>query len=158
AEMVRSVNDLACRGRITEERLFASLFVARLDPRTMRLTYTNAGHRHPILFRRGGEVIPLDAGGTVVGVLESFAYEQGVVDLQHGDRLLLYTDGVAEALNPRREMFGEERLYALVRSAPADHGSRQVVEHLLAKLGEFQAGQEAGDDVAVMVVQVASAG
>src|SRR5262249_14352544 len=126
ADMVRSVNDQACRGRITEERLLATLFVARLDPRTMRLTYTNAGHHHPMLFRRGGEAIRLDAGGTVVGVLESFAYEEGVVTLEHGDRLLLYTDGVVEAQNPHRETFGEDRLCALVRSPPPNLRSRQA--------------------------------
>ena len=155
-EIVRRVNWLACRGRITEERLFATMFVARFYPRTMQLSYTNAGHRHPMVFRRSGEPMRLDKGGTVVGVLETFPYEEATVSLQPGDRLLVFTDGAVEAANPRREMFGEDRLSALVRSAPVGQRSQQTVEELLAKLAEFQAGQEAGDDVAVMLLQVPS--
>jgi serine phosphatase RsbU (regulator of sigma subunit) len=158
SEIVRSINRLACRGRITEESLFASIFVARFEPRTLQLSFTNAGHRYPVVFRRSGERIPLVRGGTVVGVLESLPYEEDSVTLQPGDRLLLYTDGAIETANPHGEMFGEDRLFALVKSAPAAQQSRELVEHVLASLREFQAGREAIDDVALLILQVPAAG
>lgn len=154
AEIVRSINRLACQGRITEEYLFATLFLARFEPRTMQLTYTNAGHRHPLVFRGSGEPLRLVQGGTVIGMLEGLPYEEGSMVLQSGDRVLLYTDGATEARSPRGEMFGEERLSASLRAAPASQAARQLVEGMLASLRAFQSGKPTDDDVAIMLLQV----
>ena len=154
AEIVRNINLLACQGRITEEYLFATIFLARFDPRTMHLTFTNAGHRHPLMFRGTGEPLRLVQGGTVIGMLETLAYEEGSVILQSGDRLLLYTDGATEATNPRGEMFGEERLSASLKAAPAGQAARQIVEGMLGSLRAFQSGKPTDDDIAIMLLQV----
>src|SRR5439155_22766395 len=100
------------------------------------------------------EVIRLEKGGTVVGALESLTYEEGSVMLQPGDRVLIYTDGASELENPGGEMFGDDRLCALAKSARAGESSQAIVEHLFAKLLEFHDGDEAKDDMVLMILQV----
>ncbi len=106
--VVRMVN--AGLERENANCMFVTLFVAFLDVRTGVMTYVNAGHNPPLL-RRGSVVRELDAaGGPVVGVFADAVFENAVVRLEPGDCLLLYTDGVTEAMNGRKELFGEAAL------------------------------------------------
>jgi serine phosphatase RsbU (regulator of sigma subunit) len=156
-DIVRNINLLACQGRITDERLFAAMFLARLQPVTGRLQYTNAGHRHPRVLRKSGETVSLEQGGTVIGMLESAGYARGSVALEPGDRVLMFTDGIVEAANRQGEMFGEDRLVTLVRSLPLERTARQITETVLASVREFQNGQEAADDLTLLAVCVPEA-
>jgi serine phosphatase RsbU (regulator of sigma subunit) len=149
---------LACQGQITQERLFATLFLARFDPRTLRLAYTNAGHRHPFVFRGPGAPVRLVQGGTVLGMLETLPFEEGTMTLEPGDRVVLYTDGATEAMNPSGELFGEERLCAAAIAASRANSSPQAVTEILARIGQFQAGRHADDDIVVMALQVPARG
>jgi sigma-B regulation protein RsbU (phosphoserine phosphatase) len=76
------------------------------------LAYANAGHNPPILLRAGGRVERLTCGGPVLGLFDRVTFTVGAVHLEQGDRLLLYTDGVTEAVNTAGEEFGDERLFA----------------------------------------------
>jgi sigma-B regulation protein RsbU (phosphoserine phosphatase) len=108
--LCQQVNRILC-GNIAEGR-FISFFYCVLDATAGLLTYTNAGHYLPILVRANGSVERLGIGGPVLGVLSQAEYEQAVVAIGAGDRLVLYTDGLTEARDANDEEFTDERLVA----------------------------------------------
>jgi serine phosphatase RsbU (regulator of sigma subunit) len=150
--ILSNVNQLVYRS--TSMNQFATFFLARVHERSLRLEFSNAGHNFPVVYRRGGERVMLERGGTVIGILENAAFEEGGLDLLPGDRVLLYTDGINEAENAAREMFGEDRIHACIESLPAHLSAREVVEALLASVRKFLDGVEPGDDMTVMVLRV----
>jgi predicted permease len=102
--------------RSTASNSYATFFYAQLDKNSRRLRYVNAGHLPPYLLRSNdGCLQELSAGGAVIGLFPEMHYEEGAVDLQAGDVLIAFTDGVTEALNANDEEFGEERLRDLLR-------------------------------------------
>jgi phosphoserine phosphatase RsbU/P len=106
--------------RSTLSKSYATFFYAQLDEATRRLRYVNAGHNPPYLMRRADdnasvEIRELNVGGTVLGLFPEMTYEEASVDLQRGDVLIAFTDGVTEALNAAEEEFGEARLKDVIR-------------------------------------------
>ena len=156
AAMTAIINTLACQRDTTGQ--FATLFIAVVDARTMTLRFTNAGHNFPVLAHADGTQRLLETGGLLAGMIPGVPYEQEALTLAPGDRLVVYTDGVTEAANAEGEMFGEERLYALLRSLPHDHDARQDVESVLAAVRDFLGETEAGDDITVLVLRVPTTG
>jgi len=152
ARILANVNRLVCRSTADEQ--FATFFLARVEERSLRLSFSNAGHNFPVVYRRSGERVMLERGGTVIGVLEDAEFEEAAIDLTPGDRVLLYTDGISEAANEAGEMFGEERIHAAIEALPASLTAREIVEQLIAGVRGFLNGVEAGDDMTVMVLRV----
>lgn len=152
AAMMATMNVLACQRASTGQ--FATFFLAVLHEPTLRLRFTNAGHNHPVLMRASGERVLLEQGGCVVGLLDGPAFDEGAVTLEPGDRILFYTDGVSEAERGDGEMFGEERLYALLDSAPRDLPAERLVDLVLAGVRAHLDGVEPGDDITVMALRV----
>ena len=120
--LCESVNRLLCRHMINGR--FVTFCAVRLDCRTRTLTWANAGHNPPLLVRPTGDVIRLQPGGTVMGVFEDAAYREESVPLEAGDRVVLYTDGITEALSPGGEEFAEEGLIAAIAAHPGADGPR----------------------------------
>jgi len=149
--MMERINSLVCQRSATGQ--FATFFLAWIDERRMRLVYTNAGHNQPVHLGASGRRL-LDVGGTVVGMLEGMTWEQADVPLVTGDRVVLYTDGVTEAMNDEDEMYGEERFYQLVDRLPADLSAAAMVDEVVKDLREFLGELEPGDDVTVMALRV----
>jgi putative ABC transport system permease protein len=135
---------------------YATFFYAVFDERTRRLTYVNAGHNPPFLVRgvdAGSEVIELVAGGTVIGLFPDMLYECATIDLQPGDLLAAFTDGVPEALDPNGEEFGEERLKDLLkraRGARADEVASLLTQTMKAWIGTA----EQHDDLTFVVLSM----
>jgi sigma-B regulation protein RsbU (phosphoserine phosphatase) len=152
ASMMRTINGLACQRAVTGQ--FATFFLAAIDEPTLTLRYTNAGHNFPVLMRADGTRELLATGGLVVGMMEGLPYEEGVVSLATGDRLVFYTDGVSEAANASGEMFGEDRLYALLDALPRALPAEGIVNRVLEGVRAFLGGTEAGDDITVMALRV----
>jgi len=96
----------------------------------------------------------LERGGLVLGVMESPDYEEDAIHLETGDRLVLYTDGITEAVNPEGELYGEERLHAVIAGLPPDLSAREVTDRILRALEVFRSGVEALDDITLMVLRV----
>ena len=105
--------------RSTGSSSYATFFYAEVDEAGRKLRYVNAGHNPPYILRAGDHtIIPfvasdaaieeLPAGGTIIGMFAQSQYEEAVVDLAPGDILIVFTDGVPEALNPKDEEFGED--------------------------------------------------
>ena len=98
---------------------FITFFFGVLDAGTMRFTYTNAGHNHPVLRSRDGTCRKLGAGGAVLGIFPDAAYEEGEVPLSAGDQLVIFTDGIVEAANSGEQEFGEDRLVSVLDANPS---------------------------------------
>jgi sigma-B regulation protein RsbU (phosphoserine phosphatase) len=128
------VNSVLCENIASGK--FVTLFYGVLDAKQKTLQYTSAGHPHPILTNASGSVRLLDNGGAVLGVFPSWKYEDSVVQLTPGDRLVLYTDGITEAAKADGEEFGEERLIHLLK-ALADESPSDLNAHLLTDVKKF---------------------
>ncbi|HTQ55078.1 MAG TPA: SpoIIE family protein phosphatase [Bryobacteraceae bacterium] len=131
---------------------FITFFYGVLDRGSRRLSYTNAGHCEPILVRQSGECVRVNHGGVVLGVFPDWSYQEQHVDLQPGDRLVLYTDGITEIPNAAGEEFGEERLMQVLaasRTLDAEAMQKQV----MSAIAEFGGGQY-HDDASLIVTAV----
>ena len=131
---------------------YATLFYGVFDGTTRRLRYVNAGHNPPMVIRRDGSIIWLETGGPPVGMFPDFTYEQSAVQLNPGDLVLAYTDGVIEAVNPDGEEWGVEGL----RRAAVESKSQcadDMVHEILASMDEFSRGRQT-DDATVLVLRV----
>jgi serine phosphatase RsbU (regulator of sigma subunit) len=116
-ELASKMNRLLYRS--TGAHSYATFFYAEVDEKNRELRYVNAGHNPPYLLRGaspGGVVEELSTGGTIIGMFPKSSYEQGVVQLFPGDLLIIFTDGVPEALDPKEEEFGEDRLKEILRA------------------------------------------
>ena len=152
AAILKNINQLVYRS--TQENQFATFFLARIEEDTLRLSFSNAGHNYPIVFRDEGAREFLVRGGVVVGILEDAQFEEETVTLRPGDRLVFYTDGVSEAANPAGDLYGEDRLYDLITSMPRDLSAREVTDRIVESVNQFLDGAEAGDDITLMVLRV----
>lgn len=138
--------------------MFLSVLYAVVNIRTRQCRFVRAGHA-PLLLRRGTEVTTHKPEGTVLGVLPgaalSAALVETVIDLQPGDDLLLFTDGVTEAVNPDREMYGEPRLREAVAQTVGD--PMAALDALRVRIDKFRRGAAQHDDEALVLLRVLDA-
>jgi serine phosphatase RsbU (regulator of sigma subunit) len=131
--------------------MFVTCFYAILEPKSASLTYANAGHDLPYLWR-GGDAEELRARGMPLGLMAGMEYEEKEIELDTGEGVLFYTDGLVEAHDPKGEMFGFPRLRALV----AEHAEeeRLLGESLLEELYSFVGeGWEQEDDITLLTLE-----
>jgi sigma-B regulation protein RsbU (phosphoserine phosphatase) len=128
---------------------YATLFYAVYCDDRRSLIYANAGHNPPLVLRASGPVERLTEGGPVLGLFEEVTFTAGTVQLAPGDRLLLYTDGVTEALNGDDEEFGDERLIAAAADCPGDADA--VRDAVLRAHATFTADAPRTDDMTLVV-------
>lgn len=147
-ETVARLNRIMCANAAGNR--YVTFVLARLETGTGRLTYVNAGHNPPLLVRADGTLETLVAGGTVLGLFEEAAFEEGTAQMEAGDTLLLYSDGISETCDDAGQEFGESRLAALARGP---RGASLTVERVLADLERFSGGAKAEDDRTLVVVQ-----
>jgi phosphoserine phosphatase RsbU/P len=139
----------------TSPEKYATFFFALFDEKTRNLTYTNAGHLSPLLFRNG-DVVPLDSNGTVVGAFPFSKYNESCLIIEPRDLLVCYTDGITEPENAYGEMFGEERLIDLVQKH-AQQDDQEIVHTVLEAVRSWTGTPELHDDMTLLLArQVAS--
>jgi sigma-B regulation protein RsbU (phosphoserine phosphatase) len=122
------------------------------------MKYVNGGHNPPMLFRMSDawtNVLGLDAGGPVVGLMPDCGYQLGSVTLEPGDVLVAYTDGVSEALNRADDEWGEERLKGTVRMSRT-MPAKDLIRCIMEAADEFAAGAPQHDDMTLIVVRAMS--
>jgi sigma-B regulation protein RsbU (phosphoserine phosphatase) len=129
---------------------FATLVYGVFDPATRTLRYVNAGHNPPIVIRRDGSIVWLDTAGLPLGLLPGSTYDEGVLQLRPGDRMIAYTDGVIEAVNPSGEEWGVEGIRKAAAESKAERAD-ELVNAIFASLDEFSLGQQT-DDATVVVM------
>ena len=134
------------------ENRFITFFMTVADPATGELVFTNAGHNPPLVVRGAGGFDRLAGGGMILGILPKAVYEESRVQMNTGDILVMYSDGVTEAVNPGDEDFGEERLASLVASM-RDRPAAEIVDAIDAAVSEFTQGAPAADDITVVVAR-----
>ena len=148
--IMRSLNVMLCRDIPAE--MFMTLNVLIWDAQARRVRYTSAGHEHVLVYRAAsGQVETTKGGGVACGVLEqgSAMLQERDLELAPGDQVLLYTDGVTEAMNPARQPFGLDRVLALFqqlgRATP-----EQLCERLLASVNEHRSTANPHDDITLV--------
>lgn len=150
AELLRLVNLELMQGN--ESTMFTTLFCAVLDLKSGRLIHSNAGHTPPVLIRRGKAPVWLDVPpGLMLGVMEFDGYTSRAIDLEPGDALFCYTDGVTEGRNPEQELYGEGRLLAAVAQSAAQD-PKTLVAQALADLKAFVDRAPQSDDITVLAL------
>ncbi len=137
--------------RSTQSARYATLFLATYDPATKRLTYSNGGHLPPLVISKDGSVQRLEVGGAVVGLLDGLEYQEATVQLEPGDLLVAYTDGLTEP-EKNGEDFGEERLMEFVR-ARRDEPLTVLATHTLQVVKAWIGEQEQPDDMTVVLAR-----
>jgi sigma-B regulation protein RsbU (phosphoserine phosphatase) len=151
AAALAAANAELCRNN--PANMFLTAWVGVLDTQTGRLEYANAGHNPPLVRRVDGSVEWLRGkSGPMLAVLGGAAYRSLSVTLAPGDTLFVYTDGVTEAMDPKGELFGEERLEETLRAVP-DGDPASVSRVVRAAVAAFAAGAPAADDLTVLAVQ-----
>ena len=150
-ELVGGMNHYACSNSQGGLR-FITAFLAEYEPATRTLTYINAGHNQPLLRRTSGLIERLDMGGLPFGIEADAIYQAGAVTLEAGDWLVVFTDGVVEAVNEADREYGEERLISIV-NAGADTSPANMLSRTMADLDLFVGNTPQHDDITCLLIK-----
>jgi phosphoserine phosphatase RsbU/P len=150
--IVNETNELFCLDT-RDTGVFVTAFVAIFDPTTKELHYTNCGHFPALLLRRYGAIEKLTTEGMAFGVIPYERVTTQRVKLEPGDLLVLFTDGVVEARNPKQELFGEERLIEFL-NLKKTQSPQQIVDDLIEEVAMFAEGSPQHDDLTVVVIRI----
>ena len=132
---------------------FVTFFYGQLDTTTGELTYVNAGHNPPLYYHAAdNHMAELSRTGVALGIIDTFRYEQRTLKLDPGDFVVLYTDGITEAIDPKGEFFGEERLTRIV-DQERNSTAVEIVAALQSALHDFTAGAPPSDDITMVVLK-----
>ena len=130
---------------------FITAFCGIYHAETRQFDYVNAGHEPPLLIRKNGDLEQLDVGGLLLGVMQGLPYERGSVQLDVGDTIVLFTDGVTEAMGPEQEEFTDARLQACV-TAHRHESAQRIVDIIQADVEAFTGPVEVLSDDRTMIV------
>ncbi|MDR1579498.1 MAG: SpoIIE family protein phosphatase [Synergistaceae bacterium] len=153
-ELLRTVNRQLCENN--EACMFVTVFAGILDTQLGVIRYANAGHVPPALLRGGGAFwLPMEAA-VALGVMEDADFITQETSFGEGDILLLYTDGVTEAMNEHGELFGERRLFELMSYLARENGdvdAKSIVKAVNSAVHEFAGGAEQADDITILALR-----
>lgn len=151
AECITETNRLLAAYSV--DCMFVTAFYAIYNIKTGQLNYCNAGHNPPYLIKADGktEELPMPTD-VIVGAFDEIKYEECTMQMNHGDTLVMFTDGVPEAMNPDLEEFGTDRLCNIL-SGMADKCCKEIIETIKASIDNFAAGAEQSDDITMLVLK-----
>ena len=150
-QIAAELNRYACSNSQGGAR-FTTAFLAELNPETGEISYVNAGHNVPILRRSSGAVYRPEEGGIPIGVLASASYQVGTTNLANGDWLVIFTDGVVEAMNAKGEEYGEPELIRVIDRGAALPPA-ELLKNLLAALDGFVGNTPQHDDITCLLLR-----
>ena len=149
--------DRYARAHSLDGRRFTTAFLAEIDPQTRAMRYINAGHNYPILRRASGSVERLETGGPPFGLPQfsdtEIVYASARVQLDPGDLLFIFTDGVAEAVNEQGEEFGESRILPAILSVPAGNAAA-ILNRVMSDVNTFVGYARQHDDITALVLRI----
>ena len=147
-DLMRELNNLICDN--SEYGMFCTLFLGNIDPETLEMEYCNAGHTRTLV---NGEFIDQDPQ-LLAGMDRDYPYHAQTVQLHHGDRVLLYTDGVTEARSEDRSFFGEKRLQDWMKKLDPSLSGEAGCRSLLDTLAAFRGNARQNDDIAIIYIKI----
>jgi len=148
------VNQFLCESN--PQQMFVTALAGILDLRTGHIDYADAGHEPPFILRPDGSVVKVDkVGGIVLGFMPSHEYSSGTMQLEAGDTLVLYTDGVTEAMNPKHQLFGADAIETALLGTGPEPDSQRVVNKLLEDMHAFVSGAQQSDDITALMIRFA---
>ncbi len=150
-ELVAGLNRYACAHSLGGLR-FTTAFIAELDPATRALSYICAGHNAPVLRRVTGSVERLDAGGLPFGIESAAPYDLGRAQLYRGDLLVIFTDGLVEAINATGEEYGEGRLLEMLNTVPGESAA-ETQRFIMQSVDAFVATTRQHDDITCLILR-----
>ena len=152
-ETMSRINSSVCD--INSNNMFVTLFVGRIDLTTGRMEYCNAGHNPIMILPEGGKPYFLKAKPNLaVGLFEDFPYQSESIDIVAGTRIVAYTDGVNEAENADKALFGNDRLLQWAEEVDANDSEQAVVESLYDAVKAFADGNPQNDDITIMSIKL----
>jgi sigma-B regulation protein RsbU (phosphoserine phosphatase) len=152
AETTGQINDLTCANTRGGSR-FITFFWGILDAQTFQFRYTNAGHNPPYLLRKDGTMEKLEEGGIILGIFKTTTpYAEASVTLLPGDVLVMYTDGVSEAMNQNNEQFTEERLEAILKKS-THYSAKEIIRQIQKELETHTQATPQSDDITMLVLK-----
>jgi sigma-B regulation protein RsbU (phosphoserine phosphatase) len=151
-ELAARLNDYACHHSLGGLR-FTTAFIAEIEPKTLSLSYINAGHNPPVLRRASGEVVRLKEGGLPLGIQADVRYAVGSIELVRGDLLVVLTDGVVEAENEEGEEYGETRLLELLKINTGGSASEEL-KRLMSSVDLFVGSARQHDDITCLFLRI----
>jgi serine phosphatase RsbU (regulator of sigma subunit)/CheY-like chemotaxis protein len=135
------------------ECMFVTVFLAVLNLRSGSLRFTNAGHNPPLIRRASGDVEEIsEIHGPVPGIMPGEAYAEGTLQMKPGDVLLVFTDGVTEAMDVNDNQYGEDRLFKVLASLP-DGDAQNLVNHVKQSVSDFAVGTQQFDDITMIAAR-----
>ncbi len=154
AEALRDANDLIVSNSGSENSgMFVTLFLGALNSSSKEMTYANAGHNPPLLYRAKDNFIEkLEVTGIALGMMSGLEYEERQIAFHTGDVLVMYTDGVVEAMNGKGEMFGLKQLESSIKAA-AYGSANGILERIMGDISQFSGSEEQSDDITAIVVK-----
>ncbi len=150
SECVRQTNRLIFES--SNDEMFITLFYGLLNLKEKSFAYTNGGHNLPMFFPAGKPMKTLDTEGLVIGVDRNSKYSMNKILFSPGDVLVMYTDGISEAFNAEEELYGEERLMAVVEKF-RDLTSEKIIENILEDVRIYSGAAPVHDDMTIVVVK-----
>ena len=133
--------------------MFVTVFYGIMNINTGEIVYCNAGHNPPYMLKRNGEIAPLPMSqNPMVGAIDGIEYQEGNVQMEKGDALVMFTDGVTEAMNTAYEEFGEQRLEDTLEEV-ALHNCQQMIDAVKADVAAFAGDAEQSDDLTVLAIK-----
>jgi sigma-B regulation protein RsbU (phosphoserine phosphatase) len=148
--LMQSLNEALLERKV--DAVYATLMVLLWEPRTHRMTISNAG-AEPLLISRGGQIITAKAEGMPIGLLEHQTYDEVSYQAESGDTLLLFSDGVEDQLNGKEDHFGRPRVQRLLIKHDAET-PRAIVDQIFTDLDAFREGVALTDDQTVVAMKV----
>ncbi len=138
--------------RSTDPQKFATLFYGILDTQKNQFSYSNAGHNRPILSHKSKDPVFLENAGIALSFIENFSYDEDMVTFSPDDILLIYSDGITEAMNTSEEGFGEKRLVSLVKNY-MKNSAEELIEKIIAAVKQHADSQPQSDDITLVVIK-----
>ncbi|MFH1377121.1 MAG: SpoIIE family protein phosphatase [Planctomycetota bacterium] len=137
-----------------EDDRFMSMLIAVIDPETLAMRFSSAGHEAPLVRRANGQYETLDGAGCLLGMFNDSTYDSyGSIQLNPGDIVAFYTDGVFEAMNSKDEAFGFERLRTII-SDTSDLSADSIVIKTIAAVDQFVSGRAQKDDITLIIAKM----
>lgn len=150
AECLANSNKLLYQSTTADK--FVTLFYGILDFTTHELVFSNAGHDYPLIISSDGTLRQLKTGGLMLGAIDGMKYDHETVSLQPGDTLLVYSDGIPEAMNPNGEFFGVERVESILRERTTQ-SAREISDAFVDAVKKYADTAPQSDDITIMVIK-----